>query len=347
MEELLEHDVTAIQYLSLEFLTDEICKMYITKSPSCIKYIPPEFQSTEICTITIEHDPYLISHIHNPSLSTLCLALSKRGQLIHQVPPQRITLELIKTAIQNDPRSFQYVQNHSITLANIQLLYDLNNSIILYTTNIDIYTRIIQHNPTSTCVKQILQIVKSWGNNTSLDALYSAIVSVQGSFIKYFPIKSMNLSICKSAIQSDPSSIKHIPHRALSNIQKTCGTKRLYKFYQDCITLDPMTIQHIPKSSILYSNITQTKELCICAVLKNGMALQHCAYKTPEICLYAVRNVGMSLEHVPKKLRTQLVCEEAVKCDGMAVQFVKNPTFDIKKYALEQNHDAKIFLNDG
>jgi hypothetical protein len=63
--------------------------------------------------------------------------------------------------------------------------------------------------------------------------------------------------------------------------------------------------------------------------------------KTPEICLEAVKQNGLALEFV--KEQTPEICLEAVKQDGLALEFVKERTPEICIEAVKQkmNYTAK------
>jgi hypothetical protein len=110
----------------------------------------------------------------------------------------------------------------------------------------------------------------------------------------------------------------------------------------------------------------QTDELCMMAVKKNGLSLQFVEIMKAEIAYTAVKQnydamkyayifrpafigsiipiFGMALEFVPKQYQKKQMCLEAVKNNGMALEFVHQKTPEIIAEALKSNPDADKFI---
>jgi hypothetical protein len=115
-------------------------------------------------------------------------------------------------------------------------------------------------------------------------------------------------------------------------------------------------IRDVPRSLI-------TSELCFAAVKLWGPILQliPTEFLTPELCLDAVKRDGYALEFVPVELRSFEICLAAVKRHGYALgdvpilenyeklcwvalehggenlKFVKNPTIEMCRYAIQKD----------
>lgn len=70
------------------------------------------------------------------------------------------------------------------------------------------------------------------------------------------------------------------------------------------------------------------------------------ALKTPALCEEAVRQNGWALEFVPGELRTQELCLKAVKDAGQALQFAEHDdrTLNLCAEAVRQDADAIQFV---
>ena len=76
----------------------------------------------------------------------------------------------------------------------------------------------------------------------------------------------------------------------------------------------------------------QTREICLAAVRRNGMALQFVKEQTEEICLEAVKQKGSALKYV--KNQTPEICLEAVKSNGRALEYTEEQTEELMLISL-------------
>lgn len=77
-----------------------------------------------------------------------------------------------------------------------------------------------------------------------------------------------------------------------------------------------------------------------------GFNIRQFAVQTEEMCLAAVRSQPMSLQYV--RVKTPKVIEEAVKQNGLAIQFVKpeQQTYNLMTYAIQNNPMALSYMYD-
>jgi hypothetical protein len=98
---------------------------------------------------------------------------------------------------------------------------------------------------------------------------------------------------------------------------------------------------------LLFILKNQNIELCMEAINQKYYtceAMKEIINQTEELCIEAVKNNGMSLQFV--KNQTHEICLLAVKQNGMALQFVKNQNQEICLSAVQQNGMALQFITD-
>lgn len=143
-------------------------------------------------------------------------------------------------------------------------------------------------------------------NTTTLSEFRRNIMSFNGDFLKTINYISnfdeLEIDWWKFAISYCPMVIDQI----LDPTEELC----LYAVERDPDMLDYISAE------------LQTTTVCLAAVSRDGMALQHVKNQTPEICLAAVRN------------------------NGFAISLVEDPTHEIITAAYEQNPNA-VRLADG
>ena len=89
---------------------------------------------------------------------------------------------------------------------------------------------------------------------------------------------------------------------------------------------------------------SQTPEICLIAVKKNGRSLKYVKNQTEDICLEAVKQDGMVLKYVENQ--NEQICLEAVKQNGYALQYVKDQTFEICLTAVRREPFALRYVKD-
>jgi hypothetical protein len=98
---------------------------------------------------------------------------------------------------------------------------------------------------------------------------------------------------------------------------------------------------------LLFILKNQNIELCMEAINQRYYtceAMKDIINQTDELCIEAVKNNGMALQFV--KNQTQEICLLAVKENGMALQFVKKQTHEICLLAVKQNGMSLQFIKD-
>lgn len=91
------------------------------------------------------------------------------------------------------------------------------------------------------------------------------------------------------------------------------------------------------KGNALKYTKNKTPETCIAAIMTYGEALCFIKDKTKLLCTLAVLQNGISICHVPKEMRTNMLCELAVRINSLAI-FGTDQTNELCSLALmDQN----------
>jgi hypothetical protein len=101
----------------------------------------------------------------------------------------------------------------------------------------------------------------------------------------------------------------------------------------DMISINPMSIKHV----------RQTNELCILAVMTDGLALEFIKDKTYEICEWAVLQNPLAMEFVPDNISLSInVLQTIVKKNYRCVKYINDPY--IWQYALDITYNAFFYI---
>ena len=66
--------------------------------------------------------------------------------------------------------------------------------------------------------------------------------------------------------------------------------------------------------------------------------------RTYTICLAAVQRCGPALNFVPKELRDENIILTALRTNGLALQYIDNPSLEMCKIAVKSNHHAMKYV---
>ena len=106
-----------------------------------------------------------------------------------------------------------------------------------------------------------------------------------------------------------PESIQNDVREAINSVNDEVTNED----FELILSISPMYLQSIA---------SQTPELCLVAVQKDGWAIQLVKDQTPELCMAAVKNNGCALQYV--KEQTPEICMAAMKNQIDAIEFVKD-----------------------
>lgn len=165
-------------------------------------------------------------------------------------------------------------------------------------------------------------------------------VKYDGTAIKYM---DETIELALAAVQQNGLAIKFVKNQT----KEVC---------EAAVNQNPFALQFIEN---------QTNEICMMAVKKNGLVLQYVEVMAYDIAYAAVKqnsdamkhayvfspsfidsvlpDFGMALEFVPGEYQKKHMCLNAVKNNGMALEFVHDKTPEIIEEALKSNPEAVKF----
>lgn len=147
------------------------------------------------------------------------------------------------------------------------------------------------------------------------------IVSKMGSALQY--VTCQTDIICKTAIKNDTTSFKYV-------INKNENICKCVLYY------DGLSLQYIKFDDRTYN-------YCILAVTGNGMALQFIDFDTMKFTKIEQKNIinaalestGLAIQYI--KNPTFSMCIKAVTNNGLALEYIKNQTHEICELAVINN----------
>lgn len=154
-----------------------------------------------------------------------------------------------------------------------------------------------------------------------------AIVSINGMYLKYLPIETINKNIIVRAVEQSINSIKYIPDKD--------KTDEIYKILID---KNPKTLKYIENPSLSLCKYSINKNSSAISFIKNPLILTDDIFKkviaadwknlkyvpsnriTKEMCDMAFNNNWKAFEFIPDYFKTKEMCEMVLDKD---VSFVK------------------------
>ncbi len=88
-----------------------------------------------------------------------------------------------------------------------------------------------------------------------------------------------------------------------------------------------------------------TEEQCLYA-LAYGASLELVKTKSIKICQFAVEDNGLNILFVPEELKTVELLSTAVKNNWSAITMIKNPSYELKLLAIQQDSYALNYFEN-
>lgn len=157
-------------------------------------------------------------------------------------------------------------------------------------------------------------------------ALILRAVTENGLALKHAVFQSN--AIVEAAIKSNPLSLQYVINKSLNIVTMA-------------LKLNGLAIQFVPDISAIY------EMFCKIALNQNEKAINHIIlsspYVSPAIRMLAVKKDGLLLSKIVGYYQTYEITYEAVKQNGLALQFVDLQTPAIVRAAIHQNEGARIY----
>jgi hypothetical protein len=164
--------------------------------------------------------------------------------------------------------------------------------------------------------------------------------------LRFRPSEDQRRQLFLIAFEHDVKAIKHF-----GDVRFVFTSKEFYEFALKAIQKDDSLFGSIANLKIPYKDYLDCSQLvvqiCMIAVTKNGMNLEHCMIKPHNICLAAVSQNGLALQYVANQRKqykseslhpaTYEICIAAINQNPKSFEYVTHKTPDICKYAVNKN----------
>jgi len=287
-----------------EWDDEEFCMKIVGIAPDCLKYVRVT-RTDEIYKKVIDGGFFHLKDIPNPSD------------------------ELCKYAMQKSAYAVIHIKNptQQMCLTAMQMNHNIFTSLPEDKKNYDVYLEFVSNRPYG---------IKTTPPFFLTHELIEGAVSNDGTQLLEVPRHLLTESICLKAISSLPERYFSID-RMINYIGDNNLTEKICKLIVEKFS---SAINILPPTLVTEHNLCET------AVKKNPKCIINIKmeYLTNEILLIAVQCDGMVLQHIISRMQTDQLCKEAVKNNGLALEFIINKTPEICELAFENNINAIKFI---
>jgi hypothetical protein len=361
-----------LQFVHVLFRTKQLCFTAVYKNPDAILYVPRHYQTSHICIYAIKKKPQCFQYLDNPSndlsekifktnpslflsltnrckTHDLCLKMVREnGKFLVYVPSHMQTRKLCQTAIYNNPTSFKYFSNffkNNDKLVKLALNLDPTNILYLDKQKLLKYLDyVIAKNPgfirksiilDGCFATKIHNFVKCEVKESDFAKLSIFTLSEFEHNMKY----AKSLCKCLSVLNNDL-------HKNTKNIITTLnGTRHL----QSChgLKLVSLILDKYPRTFKEIEENFMTHKICLNTLEANGWLLGCIkSGQTLKMCSTAFNNCPKSFQFMRQEFKEKFALE-AVRYDGLLLQYCINQTVENCVAAFNQNHYvASIFNKD-
>lgn len=355
-DDWLCRNVVSKDGMSLQYVIDQthdICLAAVRQNGLALEYVKPELKTEYICECAIRQNPHAITFAKDPSHEMYVDALSCDGLLLREVNNKEKTPMMCLVAIKNNPKAIYHVPYNLVTLEMCLEVVRKDGMLIGYIQN----KKLLSHNSKKYYVESSYEAVKQNGLAiryidpyilASNPNIYIEAVKQNGMALEF--IDQQTEDICMEAIKQNPHSFQFVKAQ----------TERLC---MEVIKLDGCMISEI---------INITDEICMIAVKQNGLALEYVDIQSYDIVMAAIQQNYEALEYVHEYIITPSIYLaaiqqnvdaheyikydqikdiddfnlQAVKINGIYLQYVENQTYDIVLAAVKQNGNSLQYVDD-
>ena len=209
------------------------------------------------------------------------------------------------------------------------------------------------------------------------EEIYLSAVKQNGLILKL--INKQTDKICLSAIKQNPMALQYVKHQKESMILYACEKNayvvtmiknpniNLYRMlfdinihtfkYMNYTIMNPEFIDELWNKSIVKNGLLlekcphQTFELCKIAIEQNPHALKYINYDILSLYeiheLYTIASIkdGMTIQYMKNYINEEII-KLGIKQNGLAIQFIINPSYELCKLAIAQNSNSLIKINN-
>jgi hypothetical protein len=323
----LRQNSWALEYVPVEFRTDEMCGIAVAHNGNALMYVPEKFRTEEMCRIAVEQDGVALFLVPEKRCTEeiFRIAVAQDGFALEYVPDALRSEVVCRIAVAQDGRSLAYVPKKLRTddICSIAVAQDgLALRYVRQTLRTD--------EMCSIAVEQNGDALRWVPERLRSEAVCQIALAQYGRALEYVPKKLRTEDLCHIAVAQDGEALDFVPEHMRT--EEMCRT---------AVAQNGLTLEYV-------ADHLRTDEMCRIAVAQNGLALRYVPEKlrTEEIYRIAVAQNGWVLYHVPEHIRTDEMCRTAVAQDGWALEYVpkKLRSEEMCRIAVVQNSGALKYV---
>ena len=139
--------------------------------------------------------------------------------------------------------------------------------------------------------------------------------------------------LCMEAVKVNIQNINYVPEDVM--------TKEMVYYASELIITNERTFWNIPdkfKTEDFY--IYAIEHVKLLSNITTALTMIPIKHRTYAVCLAAVKRYGRALSVVPKNLKSPIICEVALKNNGLALRYIINPSIEMCRIAVNQTPKA-------
>ena len=386
-DNLMREKANQLLYLNGYKLSQELVDLLIAAKPKLIQFIPVEFQTEELCMKIIDTKPKLFKHIKNRTEKICLYAVKKKASNFKFIenPSKKVQLEAVKgcgdnirfieepdkdvclQAVKSSPRVVAYIDfDEDICMEAIKLdpyvirtieftfdmvkkAYELNPYSILYLESdderiidlkLEAYRKAIRNKNDKIIIPFVFNRIKDkLSENEILSSIkinHTLIIDIDSSEITF----EMKKAIIKS---SKPSKIIDFIDEFSTSKPKKCNSRyyltddnEYRELWKIALMKDGLLIKHLYHPD---------DELCKIAIRQNNDAYIYISKPSEEVTKFALNLNGKLLEYVSCDKQTVELCEMAIKSNLKAAMYVDMEGEELINLIDKLGNEDTMYLN--
>jgi hypothetical protein len=310
--------VKALEFCKVQ--TKEMCMDILATYPLMLDCVLE--QDIEICNLAVEKNYLALKYAKFQDDDTCLRVVSRDGLQLQYVKNK--TPEICIMAINHNIKAFEFIDNPSESMCVKVVIEDGEQLQHIKNQTIDICTAAIVNT-----WKAIIFTNQDDLNDDDVQFCCTTACSLNTKALQY--CKYQNEDMIETAVKDDGMNLKY----ALFQTQIICNA---------AVNNDVRAIQYVEQQF-------QTVELCMKAVEKDGMLIEHISNTTNGVSVAAVYNKpdafkflknpcedaciayvcikGMNLQYIPEEYQTETICMMAVSETAYAIRYAKVQNEDI------------------
>ena len=377
-KQLIKHDVQYMKYIKPYATIDLYCKLASQSNESVVLYMNEEQKTVENYEKIIESAHNSIYYIDEQYYSTKMIehVVKKNALFFRCLANKWKTLDICLISVQKNSQNIDYIDSSMyeqliecdgciLTYLNFETDFkDKNKLHELCKIAINNNQEVFKHLPNDIITQELCDmLIKNKNKNTShicyfeyvpeqfrTDELCQIVINKHPKLLELTPNKLKTYDMCFKCIL-DGASLEHVPEEI-----------KTLKLCQEAVSTTHHNLQYVPEKY-------NSRDLYLCALNKDGHAIQYIEnqteefclisleydasilcyiesqYRTPNVCMFAVKKDAIKIRNIEEDKQTHEICLHCVKENGLLLEYIYNPNDEIYEEAVKQNPYALKYIS--